>query len=882
MKKPILLSQARRLFQWRRRKLQHLADWQYSPPYWKLNQRWTSLRFYLNNLMFRVRFHQRTERESLAALISLFRSVIKPVLVAVFIIGGLELIEFLFLSYGGMVGRVIPVPHSVRTFISGWCREIGIDPRMYGSALSTFTQVAGTFLGLYFAAVSVVVSTVYAKVQGDVRSLMIRDKVSDRYLAVVTMLGAASALLLGAMALGRQPGVLAFIFIILLAVTAVYSFVALGLRIFYFFDPTKLVGYLTADLRMWIKEATPSGRWWQLSSFQAHYQQQAEEVLRTYHNIVYLANREEHLQSRALVDLASNAFSLLRYYARQKLSIPSESQWFRRTFKHPDWLTANDSSTRMALATGTALQPQVIPDLTWLEVEVQRTVAYTLRGLFERKDLMSAYSFAGSAQQTFGYMARQFAVDEALQLFRTLSPLIREQIHKVKADIVGQEGEVDELKVALGLTDTYGLGFINILLGLSERLRTTTGESLAQTVAAVDWEKLESLYGAGLPRSVVEQMEVLRIKLEFETEVEGRIVTPLWYRQQLVASSFVRYIESSVQNLVRDLEHVFAAEVESLVKARRYIFAAQLIERGLEACNKFSFHFEAAKACYESLSSLRKLQDIPWPEIDWEGYDKQIAKVRERLALAFSESLPGLANLPRSHQLPDYFGHAYTVAAEECYYAMANGNEALFSNIYPAFFRACLTAHERVRTSSDIFDLSVKMGMSAQFLIELFELSGCAIIFSELDDKPFWSVARKLWDEYLDRQSDGEAIIDYMLLMVEHKQGQFALFPRDVIQTTWKQDLARRLSERGLLHDPLSGYHDEDEDAVSMHPSPIVRAVAPSAWLFAEGVEVFIVVYLMEKYPEIKVDRIRRVDSLRGQIRRERQKSAGGELSHEE
>ncbi|HYX48809.1 MAG TPA: hypothetical protein VE843_03655, partial [Ktedonobacteraceae bacterium] len=231
----------------------------------------------------------------------------------------------MLLSYRHAIRQA--VPNFVRSSVNFIEQYIHKDHATFATTLSTFIQVAGTFLGLYFAAVSVVISTVYARVQGDVRSLLMRDKVGDRYIHIVAMLGAASALLLGSMALGRQPGVLNFIFIVGLGVSAIYSFVVLGFRIFYFFDPTKLVDYLRADLIEWVNESTPAGYWWQDASFQAHFQRQAEEVLSTYHNIVYLANREEHLQSKALIGLSSRAFFLLRYYASAKLRIPSNSQW---------------------------------------------------------------------------------------------------------------------------------------------------------------------------------------------------------------------------------------------------------------------------------------------------------------------------------------------------------------------------------------------------------------------------------------------------------------------------------------------------------------------------------------------------------------------------
>jgi hypothetical protein len=330
--------------------------------------------------------------------------------------------------------------------ISGIQQIINRNSEHYASLFAAFAQIAGAFLALYFTAVSVVVSTAYARVQGDVRSIVLRDKVSNAYVSLVAMLGAASTILLAALALGRLPSVSNLIFVMFLGVASFYSFVQLGSRVFHFFDPTRLIGYLTSDLVRWVRSATPRGYRWLDELFQTRYQRQADAVLTTYRNIVLMANREEHLQSDALVDLAQHAFSLLGFYGQEKSSIPSDSWWFRRTHRHKSWLTTSDMDTSMALHTATTLLPETIPDLMWFESEIKETVAYTLEKLLGRKDLHGVYALSNAAQRTLYNLAGNFAVDEALHLFRTLAPL-RAQSHA--AELTGAETEDDLLKLNL-------------------------------------------------------------------------------------------------------------------------------------------------------------------------------------------------------------------------------------------------------------------------------------------------------------------------------------------------------------------------------------------------------------------------------------------------
>jgi len=163
---------------------------------------------------------------------------------------------------------------------------IQINKDIYTSLLSTLAQVSGVFLGLYFTAVSVVASTVYARVPGDVRSVLMQEKVGTVYIRLVALLAAVSTMLLAMTAGGMQPHLLHLVLIGLLGIIAVFSFVVLGTRAFYFFDPTSLAGYVARDLLETMRLATPAGIEWDKASSQAHYQGLAERGLETYRNLV--------------------------------------------------------------------------------------------------------------------------------------------------------------------------------------------------------------------------------------------------------------------------------------------------------------------------------------------------------------------------------------------------------------------------------------------------------------------------------------------------------------------------------------------------------------------------------------------------------------------
>jgi hypothetical protein len=72
----------------------------------------------------------------------------------------------------------------------------------------------------------------------------------------------------------------------------------------------------------------------------------------------------------------------------------------------------------------------------------------------------------------------------------------------------------------------------------------------------------------------------------------------------------LRYISESLLEIVSQVERGFAAESESFVSSKRYISAAQVIQRGLEMCEKLAFHLgKIREVAYDKLKILTELDE---------------------------------------------------------------------------------------------------------------------------------------------------------------------------------------------------------------------------------------------------------------------------------
>lgn len=836
-----------KIVRWLRSSLQRTFEWQFHPLYWAAHRRLARARFWFACRVFGAGQWSRLRREDALLFFSVLRVVLGQVVLAVVLVAGLEAIERVLTLYEPTFAQGRPALQTLGRAAAA-LSLLRAQSVAHTGVLVALAQVAGVFLGLYFTAVGVVASTRYANVTVDVRALLMREKVGNLYIRVVALLAAVAVLLLAESALGFQPAALNLIVVGLLGVIAVFSFVPLGFGVFQFLEPTKLVRYLHDDLRRLIRSATPKGYGWLHAAFQKHFQRQAEETLATYRNLVGVAARVDPPEGRLLAELACGALQLQRQYARHKPQIPSQSFWFRRVHRHPGWLTAHYSQVDIALQTGTPLDPKPVPDSMWLEREVEHIVVTATERILQAGDLQSALSVVGDIQRTLYILGERLAMDEALLLVRVARGLAHGAAHSVGGDGIAGEDEAERLSSSLALVDLYGLGLINIVLGMSAGFEVPAAERLTSAITAVKWHRPGSLYATRLPRHVVERLEMIAESLEFERAVEGRAISPPWYLQQVAAQAYARLISASVSRLTEDMLGSFSNEAESLVREKKYVFAAELIQRGLKACDKLDFHLGRFKGSFVSLEDLRKVADIPWPNVDWDATGQSVKQARERLILRLRAATPAIARLPQSERTPDYFGHAYSVLAEASHEAMASGNDLLFRKVFPAFFVLAISAPTRVLSQVATDDDRTRGIFGSEPLADLFELSGLAMIYTDLAEKGYWPTAKRAWDVYLSGCDDAALTVKLFMSAANFRRSQFTLMPRAVLRTKWKLALERRLESDGLVGETEHFDGGSGDRAACPHDSPIIRAlVGTGRHLVFDGEDVFLAAYLAER-----------------------------------
>ncbi len=743
------------------------------------------------------------------------------------------------------------------------------EPNSYDGLLATLAQIAGIFLALYFTAIIGVASARYADVRGRVYAVLIRALQYNRYIKVVALFGAVSTLLLLLTSLGIDPGLPNLFLATFLALFSILGFVRLGFETLAFFDPTRLTGYVLADLGRHIEAVTPDAPEWPDPAYQTWHQREAEELLMTYADLVALASTADHLKGRNVLWLVSRILDLLAFYAAHKPSIPTESLWFRRAYRRQLWLTADEASVHLALSTGRGLDPRAVPDNSWFEDSVCRTVRDGLDGLVAG-DPALASGLSETVYRTLESQSISWGVDGALRLHRALLPTVRKVIHRTDGSSASEEKDTHNVAISLEIARGYGATLAAIVIGLSKRCSSTTAESLAQALDDIRWERPGTAYEHALPRPAIEAVEFMQKTLAFELAVEGRVVTPRWYRRQYAARKVCDYLADSVVELVAELEQTFPKEVDALLSSQALVtadipFAMELIRSGLEACEKYDHHMEIYARCWDEMLTLRIQGDGLWPAMDWQALNDRVARVRERLLGSLAVAVPHLGTMPRSDVWPDYLGEAFYRLGQACYDAMAAGKEELFSRLFPAYFRASLEATARWWEETDRYgDAMTRLMLKVEPITDLLEISGFAILYSELDGKCFRSIVTQKWDEHLDRIGDPSQFIALINSALWRRTVDVTIAPGDVRRTRWRQAFdrrARELPQRTGPYGTFAGY---------VHPSRLIRRVAwELVGMWVDASEVFVAAYLARHPKAAALEVPRRAKDLAEWLERE-------------
>lgn len=696
--------------------------------------------------------------------------------------------------------------------------SISLNANVYTELLTTIAATSGVFLGLYFTALSVVAGNLFPKLTENIRTLFIQEKVGAQYIKVVSFSMLVSVGYLLSQVLGYHPHSIGPIFITIIAVYGIGTFMFLGFRAFYFFDPTKLCPIPLNDVYKNIKLATIDGFRYADQNFSNHYQGQASKALNILKELTDYAidNNKNKSFENQLVKLSASFGYLINNYIDSKRKIPTESYWYRNKPQYPRWLLADSIEVSLALNTGTSLSPKFTREKDWFEKECIDLVAQPLPSLIVDKNWSAVQNIIERGFVDLGEdIGNQFDVGNA--------KLILEKLDNILQSAYSEENfSVDDGVTAI--IDSHGRVATALLLGFMKYIDNRNSESIIDDFQSIQWKGYDGIYKTELSHTILGELEYISKALNQEILIEGRIVSPDWYLQTLYVRKHVEVIKAYFDFLCKLHDDFYSKNIEQLKNKKCYVLMAQFMQRWLEYLNKMEWLLPKLKAYLEECKKFHKVKDLPWSETNIDEVQKKISEWHKNAMVNMAGLLPSLSQAKRTNDQPDYFGQAYTLAVEECYWASADNELQHFQKIFPLVFLACLSAYDITRKEVTGWNTESQILFSSEPIIDLLELSGYAAIYSELyENNEMWKLCQQYWDRYLNDSNAGN-IINFIVSLVEYRNSVFKIMPKAYLRTNWDMKLKQLLRERNLISDPFEKRYLKIKKP--KHKSPVIRALS--------------------------------------------------------
>jgi hypothetical protein len=718
-----------------------------------------------------------------------------------------------------------------------------LDPSAYDSLLETVAAATGVFLALYFTAVSAIAASIYVSVPHDIRSLIVGDRLGNLYVRLVAFAMALCVLLLVVHAAAGTTYRLAPPIVGLLAVFSIFAFIRLGRHAFYLADPTHLAETIAERFESQAARARHGSWRWDVPEVQAHFRRVASASLATLSSLLRIATEQEHLRGQSARALFLKTNLLLARYLAGRHRIATKSRWFGERYEHPQWYLADSATLQSAANLAGALTPTTVPDVFWVENEIVPGLIEAIASAVA-EDLRSGSP--GTGLETLGALSTSWdqfganwSAEEALRFTRELSD-------QVLGALCGGSGE-RRGPIGPALGDALGLVPIALELGFHRTLEPMPIDELDRRLIAADWSASESPYLMRLPRAVIAALEDLGAGVHFEHDSAAteETRTPQWYVREVAFFHYEHEMQAQIRALLDFHASWFTEAADRLSKAARLEAAAAVLTRGLESAWKLERHLPHWRAALEALQARGERVDFHRPEWDWDAWSAQVEEMSAEIQLALTRSIPGLAELERSDETPDYLGQAVHLSAEACTEALRVDDVERFKPLFAAYFYGALLVTERVREAVQGQHPEQAVTWMTQPVLDAVDLSGYALIYSELHQNPeLWEACREIWDRYLSG-ADGAERLQTIATWIAFENRRLGFSPRGMVRQGWERGLSQALAElpRGA---PRGGRFFAPGRVE--HPSSLIRHIAPNddmiGMLRGEATEVFVALYL--------------------------------------
>ena len=726
------------------------------------------------------------------------------------------------------------------------------DDSDYISFLVSITSLGGIFIGLYYAAISTIVSSFYATVPSNIRDLLKQERLGNVYMQFLSFITFLGLSFISLRILGFDRIFSAIPIMLIFAGIGIIAFVKLGQRAFNLFDPVILSNNIFEQLKRYTKLIRIGGFRSFDISFQHHIYKLAKNSLDTLCTLSDICSKETHLRGTPFISLSKNLLSFLVYYEEIKKYIPTDSRWFEIRYTHKDWYRTDYSQVSTAYQTASSLRPNISYDELWIEKSLIQVIKNCIEVNIQDKNYLLILELI----QILEYYLKILSTNGKTKI----AFFFLDDITSSVFDVLLKNEEGDYIKnesiEKIGVIERFALIPTQFAISFWDHYNIENIDKIKVKLKSINWNKKYDIYNKGFNFYFLDRLEWLQERLSFELNVDNKIVSPMWYQEELLLQILAENFKENTDILIHKITDLFTSWIEKTKESKHVWFLGAILSREWEFIHKIEYQIDSLNNYWESIIKNRRIEGMQWADFDIKKFQKQCTKTKKDLLFEMSQQNLLLEYIKRNDQYPDYAGQFLHTTGEECVNALLNNDVTLLDTIFYKYLIGCIMRFENLRPKDKLeaWRLNIELKISSAPLLDLMDLSGYARLLADYhNNERLWEIIKLAWDQYIEQQTNNPLpVFINSLIIIDNG---LEIPHRGILRTNWKINIGKKISDVPKHNEhrhSIIGYH-----TVIDHKSPLIRLFSKGELgSMYDGIDIFSFYYLKNNCDDFDENKI--------------------------
>lgn len=611
--------------------------------------------------------------------------------------------------------------------------------------ISVIASISGVILALFYPVLATIASTAYAKVHSGVRNLLLSEKQTQGYMRRLTFLTASALTVLLLMSFNFLPGNLILMYIVSLSLTSLFLILNIGLGVYQFLEPSTLATISFNRLHEIVINVTTKGKNWNDKTFQNYYHKEANRQLENLSQLLTLTISKD-LNESSFRSMVQSCFYILQNYLFQKPKIPIDSSWFPTLYEHPSFFTSDMTKRELSGNTSTFLMPDSKLNLFWFEEKVIEIISDGWSSVVERKHYKSLDQTMHLSYGVIGRLGSKGDFKNGEILLISMKSIIA-QIGLLSKDEYAGVNEYDKWKYELASVQTFCYAIMRFQIEFFEAIENLTSDKILNDLSKIDWHKPETLYNNEFPPDLYHTLNKFREKVLNEEYVEGKIITPSWYLEQLLVAEYRGNLDKKLNQVVSLIGTILQPVIDELHKNKLALLSTYTAHVGLEILSKLNYRLNNVLTILSDLDTLEKCKgEFRWTTPDIGSLQKEIEAYESSCFQVITENILELSIITWTNQYPDVFGQSYAALLRKLNEILSLNNSQSYKKYFPNFLGAALAAFDKLNEKYKSYQRP--QDISYQVLIDAMEISGYSLIYAKIHgNEELWNTTINVWDK---------------------------------------------------------------------------------------------------------------------------------------